>query len=154
MFYKKNLKDIRNPSKCDLLTFRKKNNAGCLLNFYKKIQIFSQDFLGTLWKNISFIPMKSNKNQNISYNNSGVTTNQIEQLRCYNQSNWTYKLNKSYRVKKTFFFLSKILQRPFFFLILFPLLPVLPPASFSPLMYHVRNLFWAARAFMLPLHTC
>ena len=72
------LKDIRNASKMQPLNFKKKVIRGANWVFTKKKQKFSQDFPRTLWQNVDFIPMKSNKNQSISCNNSGVITSQIE----------------------------------------------------------------------------
>ena len=114
----------------------------------KKIQIFSQDFLGTHWKNMSFIPMKSNKNQSISYNNSGVTTNKLNNSGVITSQIELINLTKARKSKKQSSFWVKYCKGLFFFLIFFPLLPVLPPASFSPLLFFVKNLF------ELPGHVC
>ena len=104
-----------------------KDNTGCLLKFYKKTQIFLQDFPRTLWKNMDFIPIKSNKNQSILCSYSGVITSQIE---------LTIKARRS---KKHSSFSVKYCKCLFFFLIFFSPSPVLRPASFSPLLYFVRN---------------
>ena len=82
--------------------------------------------------------MKSNKNHSISYNNSGVITSQIK-LR---------NLTKARKSEKHSSFSVRYCKGLFFFLIFFPLLSVLPPASFSPLIYFVRNFF------ELPGHVC
>ena len=143
VFYRKTcsknlLKDIRNSSKMRSFELWEKNNTACLLSFYKKIQIFSQGFPRTLWKNMDFITMKSNKNQSISCSNSGVITSQIELT----------NLTKARKSKKHSFFLV-IFANVFFLSYFFPLLPVLPPAYLpSPLLYFVRNFL------KLPGHVC
>ena len=97
---------------------------------------------------MNFIPMKSNKNQSISYNNSGVTTNKLNNSGVITSQIELINLTKATKLKKRSSFSVKYCKGLFFFLILFLLLPVLPPASFSPLMYYVRNLF------ELPGHVC
>ena len=84
--------------------------------------------------------MKSNKNQSISCNNSGVITNGIEHKSLT-------KAIKS-KKKKTLLFLNKILQMFFFLSSFLPLLPVLPPPFFSPLLPFVRIFL------KLPGHVC
>ena len=82
--------------------------------------------------------MKSNKNQSISCSNSGVITSQIE----------LKNLAKARKSKKHSPFLVNIANVFFSFLFFLPLLSVLPPASFSPLLYFVRNFLG------LPGHVC
>ena len=89
-------------------------------------------------KNMDFIPMKSNKNQSISHNNSRVITSQIELT----------NLTKARKSKKHSSFSVKYCKSLFFFLVFPSLLPVLPPASLSPQLYFVRNFF------ELPGHVC
>ena len=86
-----------------------KDNTGCLLKFYKKTQIFLQDFPRTLWKNMDFIPIKSNKNQSILCSYSGVITSQNELT------------TKARRSKKHSSFSVKYCKCLFFFLIFFHL---------------------------------
>ena len=73
--------------------------------------------------------MKSNKNQSISCNNSGVTTSQIELTDLTKARN--SKKHSSFSVKycNVFFFLPFVAQ----------LLPVLAAASFPPLLSFVTN---------------
>ena len=84
--------------------------------------------------------MKSNKNQSISCNNSGVITNGIEHK----------SLTKARESKKNkpLLFLNKILQMFFFLSSFLPLLPVLAPPFFSPLLPFVRIFL------KLPGHVC
>ena len=133
------LKAIQNPSKMRPLNFEKKVLQVAYWVFTKKIQIFSQDFPRTFWNIVDFIQVKSNKNQSISCNNSGVITNGIEHKSLT-------KARKSTK-KKTLLFLNKILQMFFFLSSFLPLLPVLPP-FFSPLLPFVRTFL------KLPGHVC
>ena len=126
MFYRKTcsksyLKDIRNPSKMRPFNFEKKIIQGAYWVFTKKFKYSPRIFLGNFEKHGFYTNEIKQKSGHF-----------VQQLRCYNRSNWTYKFNKSL----------------FFFLIFSPLLPVLPSASFSPLPYFVRNFF------ELPGHVC
>ena len=73
--------------------------------------------------------MKSNRNQSISCNNSGVITSQTE-LKDLTKARKSKK-HSSFSVKYCDVFLS--------FLIFSQVLPVLAPASFSPVLSFVRN---------------
>ena len=135
MFYRKIwsknfLKDICNPSKMRPLNFEGKNGTGCLLNFYEInphiFQWFSKD---TLKKNMDFIPMKSDKNQSNSWNNSGVITSQFEST----------NLAKARKSTKHSSFSVKYCKCLFLFLIISPHLSVHRTASFSPQLSFVRN---------------
>ena len=122
----------------------KKNDTGCLLNFYKKNPLifsgFSKDTLNEIEFYTTEIKQKSE--------------HFVQQCKCYNQSNWTYKFNESCKVKKTFFFFSKILQMHF---LLSYYISVSSGSStiffFSPAVF--REKFpWATRACMLPFRIC
>ena len=109
---------------------REKSDTGCRLSFYKKNPNIFLEFSRALWKNMDFIPVKSYKNQSILCNNSGVITCRIELT----------DLNTARKSKKRSSFSVKWCNVFFSFLIFSQLLPVLAPASFSPLLSFVRNL--------------
>ena len=75
-----------------------------------------------------------------------------KQLRCYNQSNWTYKFNKSFKVKKAFYFLSKILSRSFFLSYFFSASSSSSTSFFFSPAAFCKKFLWATRTCMLLLH--
>ena len=58
------------------LNFEKKITEGAYCAFTKKSKYFPRIFQGHF--SLNFIAMKSNKNQSISWSNSGVITSQFE----------------------------------------------------------------------------
>ena len=112
MFFRKTcsknfLKDTRNPYKMRPLDSDKKAIQCAYWAFTKKSKYFPRIFQGQ-------------KSEHF-----------VQQLRCYNQLNWTYRFNKSQKVSKIFF--------TFCCYIVSQLLQVLAPASFSLLLPFVGD---------------
>ena len=98
-----------------------KNETGCLLSSYKKIDIlpgFSEENLKKHGFYTSEIRQKSE--------------HFVQQRRCYNQSNWTYNLAKATKSKKTFFFLIKCGKSLFSLLYFFRLFKFFHQLLFLP----------------------
>ena len=107
----------------------KKNDTGCLLNFYKKNPLIFSGFSKDTLNEIEFYTTEIKQNQSISCNNASVTTSRIELT----------NLTKAVKSKKHSSFSVKYCKCIFFFLIISQFLPVLPPSSFSLLLSFVRN---------------
>ena len=135
MFYRKTcsknfLKDIYNPSKM----------RGAYWVFTKKSKYFPKISQGHFEKNMDFMPVKSNKNHNISCSNSGVITSQIELA----------NLTKARKSKKHCSFLVKYCKCLFFFLVFFA------PSSSSTSFFFSPAVFckFLTKFFELPGHVC